>query len=113
MELVEICEMDVGERWLSWRKDPCDHLRCVHLAFCVRGWKYRKIRFPDIAPGFGPARVSRLTRFTHLGGVTHDAHEGKSAGRGRFGGAAARPCTRGPPRETRDSILEDVSEHEF
>lgn len=72
-----------------------------------------KSDFPDIAPGFGPARVSRLARFTHLGGVTHDAHEGKSAGRGRFGGAAARPCTRGPPRETRDSILEDVSEHEF
>ncbi|KAF9780316.1 hypothetical protein BJ322DRAFT_1085853 [Thelephora terrestris] len=26
MELPEICEMDLGERWLSWRRDPSDHL---------------------------------------------------------------------------------------
>ena len=26
MELPEICETDIGERWLSWRRDPTDHL---------------------------------------------------------------------------------------
>ena len=26
MELPEICETDLGERWLSWRRDPSDHL---------------------------------------------------------------------------------------
>ena len=27
MELPEICETDIGERWLSWRRDPCSLLR--------------------------------------------------------------------------------------
>jgi len=26
MELPDICETDVGDRWLSWRKDPSEHL---------------------------------------------------------------------------------------
>lgn len=25
MELPEICETDLGERWLSWRRDPSEH----------------------------------------------------------------------------------------
>ena len=25
MELPEVCETDLGERWLSWRRDPSDH----------------------------------------------------------------------------------------
>ena len=28
MELPEICEKDLGERWSSWRKDPCGHMAC-------------------------------------------------------------------------------------